>query len=162
MADEADTSNQNGAGATGAGAAAPALQGADTTVRAVGEAALAQPDPDAPAPDEGDHKDPWSEPRTREDGTAVDPDDLPINHRLRSLELARRGETEDEGGLVSPELIADAAGRIAAYDAQFPPLDGKTKAQLESIADGEKVDISGAANNDERAALIAARRPALL
>ncbi len=133
---------------------------AAATTRTAGEAFLAA---GAEAVEQPDHADPWSEPRTREDGTAVDDDDLPLNHRLRALELAERGEAADPAGTVSAEAIAQAGERLAAYEANHPRISGKSsKADLEAIAEAEGVDISGAGNNDERAALIRAARPALI
>lgn len=150
----ADNASENetdtGSGAdTGAGAA---TSGATDTTRDVGEAALAGEEALA---------DDWSPPREREDGTAVDGHGLPINHRLRALELARTGK-EDPAGTVTADLIAAAGERIAAHEAHYPPLAGMKKPDLESTAEAEGVDISGAANNEERATLIAAARPPIV
>lgn len=150
------TTTGGGDGAGGPGTGQGGGQDAGEATRAAGEAQLAEPAPDAALADD------WQPPQHRADGTAVDPEGLPINLRLRSLELARRGETEDKAGLASPELIADAAERVKAYDKAYPPLKGKKAAELEEIAEREKVDLGEASTNPERAALIAAARPALV
>jgi hypothetical protein len=149
-----------GAGAGGAGEGQGGGTGGDSgeggTTRTAGEAQLAEAASDESLPED------WSPPRHRADGVAVDPEGLPINLRLRSLELARRGDTEDPAGLASPDLIADAKGRIDAYEEAYPPLGGKKTAELEAIAEREKVSLEGATTNPERAARIAAARPALV
>jgi hypothetical protein len=102
----------------------------------------------------------WSPPKV-EDGTgiAVDGDGLPVNHRLRAERLADDGKDEDPGGVIAPELIADAADRLAAERKARPPVAANMKvADLERIAKRENIDISGAANNADRVALIEAAR----
>jgi len=89
--------------------------------------------------------------------------DLPLNHRLRAEALADAGETEDPDGLITPELIADAVGRLAADRAAeekaHPPVSSNMRvAELERIATLEEVDLSTATNNDERVSLIQAKR----
>jgi hypothetical protein len=96
-------------------------------------------------------------------GTAIDPEGLPINRRLRSLALAEAGAEADEGGLVTREEIADAAERRAAYEAAYPPIPAKPSTSfLEERAKAERVDISAASTNEERSQLIVAARPALV
>jgi hypothetical protein len=125
-----------------------AREAADETTRAVGAAALAEPrEAEAIAP-------------TRPDGIALDGHGLPVNHRLRAAALAERGDDEDPHGEISADLISEERGRLAAYDSEYPLTSGATKAQLEKLAEAEGVDISGASNNEERAALIDAARPA--
>lgn len=64
---------------------------------------------------------PSTEPET---GVALD-GDYPLNHRLRAEALAAEGKSEDPGGLVSPELIADAGERMErAKAAEDDPLNG--------------------------------------
>lgn len=54
-------------------------------------------------------------PATDANGVALDrPEGLPINHRLRAEALVGLGLKTDEGGVVSDELIADTAERLAA------------------------------------------------
>jgi hypothetical protein len=161
MADEEGTAAQDtgtGAGAPGA----PATRAATDTTVGVGTAFLAAAQPADAEPERLEHEEPWEAPRADDRGFAIDPAGLPINARLRSLALAKAGETEDEGGLVSPEQIASAAERIDAYSAAYPPLDGMKTADLEARAKAEGVDISAAKTNEDRAALIAAARPELV
>jgi hypothetical protein len=102
----------------------------------------------------------WSPPKQEpETGIAVDGEGLPINHRLRAERLAESDAEEDPLGEVSPELIADAKDRLARQDKATPPVNANMKvAELERIAKREKIDISSAANNAERVALIEAAR----
>lgn len=62
-----------------------------------------------------------AEPETAEDWSAPkhDPEtgvamhgDYPFNSRLRAEALATAGKAEDPNGLIPPELIVDAAGRL--------------------------------------------------
>jgi len=46
---------------------------------------------------------------------------LPLNHRLRAEALVAAGEKKDPDGLISPELIADTAERMAAETAEPAP-----------------------------------------
>lgn len=113
----------------------------------------------APETTEADEPDDWSPPNYAEDGTALDGHGLPINLRLRRYTLADEGKKEDPTGQIPPEDIAAEVERLAAYDKEYPPLAKATKADLEKIAKDEEVDLSTAATNDERAALIQAGRP---
>jgi hypothetical protein len=102
----------------------------------------------------------WSPPQVNEQGFAVDGDGLPLNLRLRAAALADAGRDEDPSGSVSAETIKAEAERLAAYDKAFPTISSSSKtADLERIAKAEGVDISSAANNDERIAIIRAARP---
>lgn len=102
----------------------------------------------------------WSLPATEEGtGIALDGNGLPVNHRLRAERLADDGKDSDPHGEISDALIADAKGRLAAERKARPPVHANMKvADLEKIAKREKIDLSGAANNDERVALIEAAR----
>lgn len=157
MADETpgpDAPEPNGGG--------PDKPPADAT-RTAGEAFLGEGTGEEEKPPLQPHEDPWEAPRMdKETGIAIDPAGLPVNLRLRSLALAQAGAEEDPGKLASREMIADAAARVKAYEEAYPPLKGMTTAELEGRASKERVDISGAANNDERAALILAARPELV
>lgn len=107
--------------------------------------------------------------RHEKTGVAMD-GDYPHNHRLRAEALARDEKTEDPDGIISPELIADAKARLEraeearqrAEEAEreaHPPVNARMPvADLEAIAGREGVDLSGAANNDDRVALIEAHR----
>lgn len=90
--------------------------------------------------------------------------DYPHNHRLRAEALARDGKEEDPLGWISPELIADAKGRLEAEEraerlSAPPPVHASMKvAELETIAKDEGVDLTGASNNDQRVERIVAAR----
>ena len=114
-------------------------------------------DEDAELPD---HADPWSPPPTDERGVARDADGLPLNLRLRALELADGGKEEDPSGAVTPEAIAEAGEALAAYDERYPLISSaSTKKELEAIAEDENIDLSAATNNEERASAILRARP---
>jgi len=114
----------------------------------------------------------WSPPATEaETGVALSTEGgLPLNSRLRAEALAKAGAEKDEEGLVSPELIAETRDRLQAEEAyeverreaeaaERPAVSASMKkADLEKIAEGEKVDLSTATNNDDRVALIEAAR----
>ena len=138
---------------SGADSTTAAVQGADATTASVGVASLAE------NPRENPNED-WSPPPTRDDGVALDGHELPVNLRLRALELARSGK-DDPTGRASPELIADAAERIKAYESEFPPLTGLTKDQLAERAAKEGVVVPDGATKDDISAAITAARPAL-
>lgn len=109
------------------------------------------------ADEEGD----WTPPASDERGFALDGHGLPINLRLRAAALADKGADTDPTGAVSAEAISAERARLADYDSRFPPLSASSsKAALERAAEAEGVDISSAANNEERAALILRARPA--
>lgn len=102
----------------------------------------------------------WSPPQTDARGFAIDGDGLPLNLRLRASVLADQGASEDPAGSVSTEAIEGARHRLAEYDRIHPPIPASAKkAELEAIASESGVDISAAANNEERAALILGARP---
>jgi len=104
--------------------------------------------------------DDWSPPQSDDNGFAIDGDGLPLNLRLRAAALAEAGKTEDPAGSVTPEAIASTGERLAAYDKAFPSVSPSSKtADLERIAKAEGIDISTAANNEERVAAIVAARP---
>jgi hypothetical protein len=103
--------------------------------------------------------DDWEPPKVREDGVYTDANGLPLNLRLRAAALVDQGADEDPDGLVDADQLKAARSHLAAYDKTFPALEGATKGELEKIAEKERVSLEGAANNEERAALIAARRP---
>jgi len=108
-------------------------------------------EPNEPAPEvkvEGNSPDEtWSPPKFEEEtGIALDGHGLPLNHRLRAERLADAGKDEDPGGLISPELIADAGDRLAAERKARPPVAANMKVpELERIAKREGIDISSAA-----------------
>lgn len=105
----------------------------------------------------------WS-PAPIEEGTgiALDGNDLPINHRLRAERLALDGKDEDPGGIISPELIADASDRLDRVRDAVPAVYVNMKvSDLEKIAKDEDVDLTDAANNEERVRRIEAARPEL-
>lgn len=102
----------------------------------------------------------WSPPQVNEQGFAIDGHGLPLNLRLRAAALAEAGKDEDPEGSVAPEHITAAADRLAAYDKAFPKATATTKiVDLEKMAKAQGLDISTAANNEERAAMINAARP---
>jgi len=101
----------------------------------------------------------WSPPKVDENGVALDGHDLPVNHRLRAEALADAGKDKDPGDMVSPELIAETADRLATERKARPPVSANMKvADLERIAKRESVDLMSAKNNEERVALIEAAR----
>lgn len=104
--------------------------------------------------------DDWNPPQVNEQGFAVDGNGIPINLRLRSLHLADAGETEDPAGAVSPEAIAAASDQLAAYDKQYPSLDGMTKAKMLSLPEADDVEIPDDALVDDIRAALQAARPA--
>lgn len=109
--------------------------------------------------DEGAPED-WSPPRTDEQGVALDGHGLPLNLRLRAAALSDKGLEEDPVGSVDAETIKAEGARLAAFDKQFPQVSANSKvADLEKVAKAEGVDISRAAKNEERVALIRAARP---
>lgn len=64
----------------------------------------------------------------REDGVHIYGEGgLPLNHRLRAEAFVAAGEKKDPAGLISAELIADTAKRLAAEAAEpsepVPPAD---------------------------------------
>lgn len=143
---------------TEADAATPAPGAATTdaaaTTRATGEAFLAAPAGDATEDDD------WSPPQTRDDGVAVDGDGLPINRRLRAIDLVDSGKAEDPGGVLSRDEIESTAKRLAAYDKQHPRVTGRTSlAELTRLAEDAGVSLDGAASNAERVERILAARP---
>jgi hypothetical protein len=100
--------------------------------------------------------------------------DYPLNSRLRAEALAKAGVDEDPDELITPALIEDAKGRLErAAEAEriieeerlaaFPPVNAGMKvADLEKVAADASppIDLSSAANNEERVALILkAREP---
>jgi hypothetical protein len=106
-----------------------------------------------------------------ETGVALE-GDYPANHRLRAEALSDAGLDADPDGIVSDELIADAGKRIAGErkyaeevaaqrDKAFPPVHANMKtAELEKIGSGHGLDLSTAANNDERVRMIEDARAA--
>lgn len=102
----------------------------------------------------------WSPPQfAEENGIAIDGDGLPVNHRLRAEALVDAGKDEDPGGMISPELIENTRERLEGEREARPPVYSNMKvADLERIAMREDIDISGAANNDERVRLIRTAR----
>lgn len=160
MADDTKTQEPPLEPQTGSGAGEGGTQGDGTDEIQASLAAdtLAASQPIAP---EDSEEPDWLPPQTLENGIAVDGNGIPINLRLRAAHLADAGQAEDPAGSVSPETIAAEAERLAAFDADYPPITGKTtKAELEAMAEAEKADISSASNNEERAAAILAARPA--
>lgn len=118
-----------------------------------------------------DGKPEWSPPQFEaETGIAIDGDGLPVNHRLRAERLSDAGDEQDPGGMIAPDLIADAGQRLeaqraaddkalAAAEAANPPVNtNMTVAAIEKVAKRQGIDISTAANNDERVAMIEAAR----
>lgn len=91
------------------------------------------------------HADKWSRPKPRQDGVFLDEHELPLNHRLRAEALAEAGATEDPGGRVSPELIAETAARIEAEKAAAAtaekPLAEQTVAELRETAKGLEIPL---------------------
>lgn len=76
--------------------------------------------------------------RRREDGVYLHGEgDLPLNHRLRAEALAVAGLEEDPEGLISEELIAGTAERLAVE-----------AAVAAAITDGALADISTATSSD--------------
>jgi len=72
----------------------------------------------------------WQEPQSEANtGIAIDGEHgLPLNHRLRAERLADEGKKEDPGGLISPEVIADAKDRLAGEAKAAKAAKGKDKA----------------------------------
>lgn len=140
---------------------APPAPGADAAAGTDAGEALRSADFSAPEDAEApDHADPWSPPATDERGIARDADGIPINLRLRALHLADAGKEEDPAGSVTPEAIASAGEALADYDKRYPAITGSTaKAELEKMAKAERVDISAASTNEERASAILRARP---
>lgn len=109
----------------------------------------------------------WSPARPNEDGVYLE-GDWPHNQRLRAEALAKAGKDEDPDGIVDADAIKGAKGRLdrqAAADAEaeaarlkaFPPVNANMKVEdLERIAadSDPPVDLSSAANNKDRVALI--------
>ena len=62
---------------------------------------------------------------------------LPHNHRLRAEVLAKRGSKVDPDGLITPELIADTADRLANESAAEKPA----KPAKKPAADNAKTEI---------------------
>lgn len=130
--------------------AAPAA----ATVRTAGEGFLAS----ALAPTE--EPDDWSPPKTRDDGIALDEHNLPVNRRLRMIELSDSGKSEDPAGVVSAEEIAATGKRLAAYDKERPPITSRTSvADLAAMADKEGIAVPEGIGKTELAELIATARP---
>ena len=157
MADETQTTDSPEADA-GAGPApgADAGNAASGDLGTVRTATFADEEGELP-----DHAAPWSPAPTDERGIARDGDGLPINLRLRALELADRGEEEDPSGAVSADAIAEAGEALADYDKRYPLISGSTtKKELEAIAEDEGIDLSDASTNEERASAILSARPA--
>lgn len=111
-------------------------------------------------------------PETIEEGTGVplDGDGLPVSHRLRAERLARDGKGSDPGGVITDDLIADTAKRVANEDKAAdaakaaelkanPPVRANMRVDdLTSIATAEGVDMSAATTNAERVDAIIASR----
>lgn len=68
---------------------------------------------------------------TTEQGT------YPINHRLRAEAMARDGIKSDADGLISNELIADTAARLAREDAATKVTTRMKREDLVKIAGAE-------------------------
>jgi hypothetical protein len=103
-------------------------------------------------------------PATDENGFALE-GSYPANRRLRAERLFDDGEDEDPDGVLTPEDIAAAGERItrarSAEEAANPPLAANMKVKaIEKIAKAQGVDISSAANNEERVRLINEARAA--
>lgn len=120
---------------------------------------LLAPGSKADGSQEGDPGD-WQPPQLDERGFAIDGDGLPLNILMRGKVLADRGMDEDPSGAVSPEGIAAAADQLAAYDEQYPKLDGLTVDKLRKQADAEGVALPEDALKDDIRSAIEAARPA--
>src|SRR5215213_4226322 len=123
---------------------------------------------DGEAPEEPEFSPPAIEADT---GIALD-GEYPINHRLRAERLVRKGEESDPDGVISDELVANTKGRLEAEDRaaevlkaeeeeRNPPVRANMKtADLDKIAEAQGIDLSAAANNEDRVSLIEAARAA--
>ena len=73
---------------------------------------------------------------------------LPHNHRLRAEVLAKRGSKVDPDGLITPELIADTADRLAKESAAEKPAK-PAKPVKKPAADNAKTEIIDPAVEDD-------------
>jgi hypothetical protein len=106
-------------------------------------------------------------PEMTEEGVAL-LNDYPVNHRLRAEAMARDGLSSDPDGMITPELITDAAERLdaekAAADAaarEAPSMKWKLD-DLRDAASKANPPIAGAESMDKAAlvdALTGAQAP---
>ena len=101
----------------------------------------------------------WSPPQTDDQGFAIDGHGLPINLLRRAMVLADQDADEDPAGAVSPEAIDQARERLAAYDEQYPPLQGMTRAAMEALDESQNLTFPDDAKVDDVRRIIGEARP---
>lgn len=119
---------------------------------------LVQPGSQLNGEQDGDPGD-WQPPQTDAQGFAIDGHGLPINLHRRAMVLADQDADEDPAGAVAPEAIADARDRLAAYDDQYPPLQGMTRAAMEALDEAQSLTFPDDAKVNDVRDIIAAARP---